>query len=79
MSRDESIIADDASSTGNKEDDDDDDDDDGVDERFDGQPGDPEKLKAFNVSRFKSFVKTPNPHFGQVGQKWGLIYTFYIE
>ena len=48
-SRDDSLIADDASSTGNKEDDDDDDEDDANDEN-DGFSRDPERLKAFNVS-----------------------------
>ena len=43
------LIADDTSSTGNKDDDDDDDDDDGADDKFDNV-GDPERLKAFNVS-----------------------------
>ena len=42
---------DDASSSGAKDDDDDDDDDDVNDDKIDGQLcGDPEKLKAFNVS-----------------------------
>ena len=45
----EDLIADDTSSTGNKDDDDDDDDDDGADDKFDNA-GDPERLKAFNVS-----------------------------
>ena len=49
MSRDESIV-DDASSVGNKEDDDDDEDDGNDDEKFEGFSGDPERLKAFNVS-----------------------------
>ena len=35
---------------GNKEDDDDDDDDGNDDDKFDGFSGDPERLKAFNVS-----------------------------
>ena len=48
-SRDDSLIADDASSTGNKDDDDDDDEDDANDEN-DGFSHDPERLKAFNVS-----------------------------
>ena len=48
-SRDDSLIADDASSTGNKDDDDDDDDDDGTEDN-DGFSRDPERLKAFNVS-----------------------------
>ena len=48
-SRDDSLIADDASSTGNKDDDDDDDEDDANDEN-DGFSRDPERLKAFNVS-----------------------------
>lgn len=47
MSREDSIIADDASSTGNKEDDDDDEEED--DEVGGMMPGDPEKLKAFNM------------------------------
>merc|ERR1719278_1949218 len=47
-SRDDSLIADDASSTGNKEDDDDDDEDD-ADDKFDGFSRDPERLKAFNM------------------------------
>merc|ERR1719278_1450793 len=47
-SRDDSLIADDASSTGNKEDDDDDDEDDANDEN-DGFSRDPERLKAFNM------------------------------
>merc|ERR1719509_69676 len=47
-SRDDSLIADDASSTGNKDDDDDDDDDDGTEDN-DGSGGDPERLKAFNM------------------------------
>jgi hypothetical protein len=45
------LIADDTSSTGNKDDDDDDEDDDGADDKFDNV-GDPERLKAFNVSTF---------------------------
>ena len=49
MSRDESIV-DDASSVGNKEDDDDDEEDGNDDEKFEGFSGDPERLKAFNVS-----------------------------
>ena len=48
-SRDDSLIADDASSTGNKDDDDEDDEDDANDEN-DGFSRDPERLKAFNVS-----------------------------
>jgi len=48
-SREDSIIADDASSTGNKDDDDDEDEDDGNDENFDGFSRDPERLKAFNM------------------------------
>jgi len=47
-SRDDSLIADDASSTGNKDDDDDDDEDDANDEN-DGFSRDPERLKAFNM------------------------------
>ena len=48
---------DDASSSGAKDDDDDDDDDDVNDEKIDGQLcGDPEKLKAFNVSIFRDFI-----------------------
>ena len=35
---------------GNKEDDDDDDEDGGDDDKFEGFTGDPERLKAFNVS-----------------------------
>ena len=50
LSREDSIIADDSSSIGNKEDDDDDDDDGGDDDKFEGFTGDPERLKAFNVS-----------------------------
>ena len=50
MSREDSIIADDSSSVGNKEDDDDDDEDGGDDDKFEGFTGDPERLKAFNVS-----------------------------
>ena len=50
MSREDSIIADDSSSIGNKEDDDDDDEDGGDDDKFEGFTGDPERLKAFNVS-----------------------------
>ena len=42
-----SVTQDDSSSTGAKDDDDDDDDDDGSDDKIEG---DPEKLKAFNVS-----------------------------
>jgi hypothetical protein len=43
---------DDNSSIGAKDDDDDDDDDDGSEDRMDTNGcGDPEKLKAFNVSR----------------------------
>ena len=49
MSRDDSIV-DDASSVGNKEEDDDDEDDANDDEKFEGVSGDPERLKAFNVS-----------------------------
>ena len=45
-------MADDTSSTGNKDDDDDDDDDDGADDKFDNV-GDPERLKAFNVSLYQ--------------------------
>jgi hypothetical protein len=44
------------SSTGNKDDDDDDDDDDGADDKFDNV-GDPERLKAFNVSVCYSILK----------------------
>merc|ERR1719412_1771473 len=47
-SRDDSLIADDASSTGKKDDDDDDDEDDANDEN-DGFSRDPERLKAFNM------------------------------
>ena len=47
MSRDDSNLGDDSSSIGAKDDDDDDDDDDGIEE---GSGGDPERLKAFNVS-----------------------------
>ena len=36
---------------GNKEDDDDDEDDGNDDDKFDGFSGDPERLKAFNVSK----------------------------
>ena len=49
MSRDESIV-DDTSSVGNKEDDEDDEEDGNDDEKFEGMSGDPERLKAFNVS-----------------------------
>ena len=49
MSRDDSIV-DDTSSVGNKEDDEDDEEDGNEDEKFEGNPGDPERLKAFNVS-----------------------------
>ena len=49
MSRDESIV-DDTSSVGNKEDDEDDEEDVNDDEKFEGFSGDPERLKAFNVS-----------------------------
>ena len=49
MSRDDSIV-DDTSSVGNKEDDEDDEEDANEDEKFEGNPGDPERLKAFNVS-----------------------------
>ena len=49
MSRDESIV-DDTSSVGNKEDDEDDEEDGNDDEKFEGISGDPERLKAFNVS-----------------------------
>ena len=54
-SRDDSLIADDASSTGNKDDDDDDDEDDANDEN-DGFSRDPERLKAFNVSNLVSNI-----------------------
>ena len=51
LSRDaESIVTDDASSGGQKEDDEDDEEDGGDDEKFEGFSGDPERLKAFNVS-----------------------------
>ena len=40
---------------GNKEDDDDDDDDGNDDDKFDGFSGDPERLKAFNVSIYFVF------------------------
>ena len=49
MSRDGSVV-DDTSSVGNKEDDEDDEEDVNEDEKFDGNSGDPERLKAFNVS-----------------------------
>ena len=52
LSRDDSTFADDASSVGNKEDDDEDEDDGNDDDKFDGFSGDPERLKAFNVSKF---------------------------
>ena len=55
-SRDDSLIADDASSTGNKDDDDDDDEDDANDEN-DGFSRDPERLKAFNVSNLVSNIQ----------------------
>ena len=38
---------------GNKEDEDDDEDDGNDDDKFDGFSGDPERLKAFNVSKVK--------------------------
>ena len=41
---------DDTSSVGNKEDDEDDEEDGNDDEKFEGMSGDPERLKAFNVS-----------------------------
>ena len=49
MSRDDSIM-DDTSSVGNKEDDEDDEEDVNDDEKYEGFTGDPERLKAFNVS-----------------------------
>ena len=44
-------MTDDSSSVGNKEDDDDEDEEDTNDENFDGLNRDPERLKAFNVSK----------------------------
>ena len=41
---------------GNKEDDDDDEDDGNADDKFDGFSGDPERLKAFNVSKSSVFL-----------------------
>ena len=41
---------------GNKEDEDDDEDDGNDDDKFDGFSGDPERLKAFNVSRYFVFL-----------------------
>ena len=51
--REDVSITDDASSTGNKDEDDDEDEEDVNDENFDGLNRDPERLKAFNVSRLK--------------------------
>ena len=51
--REDVSITDDASSTGNKDEDDDEDEEDVNDENFDGLNRDPERLKAFNVSRYK--------------------------
>ena len=48
MSREDSNLGDDSSSIGAKDEDDEDDDDDGMDEGVGS--GDPERLKAFNVS-----------------------------
>ena len=50
--REDVSITDDTSSTGNKDDDDDEEEEDVNDENFDGLSRDPERLKAFNVSRY---------------------------
>ena len=49
-------MGDDNSSVGNKDDDDDEDEDDGSDDKFDNS-GDPERLKAFNVSSTIDFFR----------------------
>ena len=63
MSRDESIV-DDASSVGNKDDDDDDEEDGNDDEKFEGFSGDPERLKAFNVSIAEHAELIGSPYLG---------------
>ena len=64
MSRDESIV-DDTSSVGNKEDDEDDEEDGNDDEKFEGMSGDPERLKAFNVS-----VNSASCYHPPLTQQW---------